>query len=465
MRLKASRLSSLRRSGKATTFSCSGIEAVFRCGADGDAGGKRSPSPASRRVAREIFLLIPTSALEPDRSLDQRAQTGDRIVRWGWYSIAVNVALIAVHGVVAAVSGSLAVRAELIHNLVDVASAGAVLAGLKIATRKSRDFPYGLYKVENLVAAAIAVMLFLTAYEVVRGAFLGTPSALTVDAWMLVSLVVTLAVPLAFSHFELRAARAARSPALIADAREYRMHAYTTGLALAALLSAWLDFPLDRPAALVIVAVVVHTGWELLRDALRVLLDASLGADTLDEMRRTIEADPAVAEVKWLTGRNAGRYRFAEAGVALRVASLSLAEAAVQRIEQNVRVAIPQIERLLLHIEARTSTRVRYAVPLADRSGTISEHFGDAPCFAFVTVDPASGLVEEQTVRVNPCRSEERAKGIRVAEWLASAKVDRILVAKDLEGKGPAYVFRDAAIEVARTDKKRLVELFPTHAG
>src|SRR5690606_5045780 len=126
------------------------------------------------------------------------------VVRWGWYSVAVNVALVGLHGAVAAASGSLAVTAELLHNFVDLASAAVVVVGLKLAMRKSRAFPYGLYKIENLVAAGIAVMIFLTAYEIASSVFVEAARLPRVDAWMLVFLVVTLAIPLVFSHAEMR---------------------------------------------------------------------------------------------------------------------------------------------------------------------------------------------------------------------------------------------------------------------
>ena len=57
------------------------------------------------------------------------------VERWGWYSVGLNVLLAALHAVIAAASGSLAVAAELVHNLVDFAAAVAVLAGIKLASR------------------------------------------------------------------------------------------------------------------------------------------------------------------------------------------------------------------------------------------------------------------------------------------------------------------------------------------
>tara|TARA_B100000965_G_scaffold384630_1_gene385074 strand:- start:9345 stop:10649 length:1305 start_codon:yes stop_codon:yes gene_type:complete len=382
------------------------------------------------------------------------------VVRWGWYSIGINLVLIVLHGLIASASGSLAVTAELLHNFVDLASAVVVLVGIKLAMRKSQAYPYGLYKVENLVAAGLAFMIFFTAYEVVSSVFLEPAQTPQVDLWMLVSLIVTMAIPLIFSHFEMRVARRTNSPALMADAREYRVHVYTTGLAFAALLSSWVDFPLDRIAALLIVIAVVKTGWDLLIEALRVLLDASLDAASLGDITRIIKADPAISEVNWITGRNAGRFRFVEAGVTVRLTNLEKAEVAVGRIEAAVRTSRPQVERVVLHVEPRTSTSDRCAIPVTDVAGTISAHFGDAPYFAFLRVDRTNGGVDDLQIQANPHCNAERAKGIRVAEWLVEQNVDRVFEPKSLEGKGPAYVFREAGVEVTLSDAHTVADLF-----
>jgi len=380
------------------------------------------------------------------------------IERWGWYSIGINLVLVAVHASIAAASGSLAVAAELMHNLTDLLAAVVVLLGLKLSGRRSRRFPYGLYKLENLVAAILAILIFLTAYEIARDALLTPSRPLVVSPWMLFGVVITTAIPLVFSRFEMRAGRAANSPALIADAKEYRVHVLTTGLVLASLLAHWLHFPIDRIVALLIVAAVVKTGWDLLSDAMRVLLDASLDAETLLRLREIVETEPAVAEVKWITGRNAGRFIFVEAGVGLRVMGLAQAQAATQRIEEGIRAAVPHIERVLIRTEPAVPTHIRYAIPLSDRTGTVSPHFGEAPFFALVTVQRDGGGIEEHRILDNPYRTAEKKKGLRVAEWLVAHKVDVALVKQSLRGKGPAYVFRDAGVVVRESDKETLAE-------
>lgn len=372
--------------------------------------------------------------------------------RWGWYSLLVNVVLVSLHGMIAAASGSLAVGAEVVHNLLDLLGAAAVLAGIRLAGRKSRRFPYGLYKVESMVALGLACLVLLTAYEIGRDALLSTPREVHAEPWMFAVLVLTTAIPLLFSHVELRAGRVARSAALIADAREYRVHAFTTGLVFVGLASQWSGWPLDRVAAVLIVLAVLKTGWDLLADAMRVLLDASLEVGTLLRIRRVIEADPMVTEVHWVTGRNAGRYRFVETGLALRASSRRKVESAVQRIEAAVRELVPHIERVLVQVEPASSPHVRYAVPLTAADGPVSEHFGEAPYFAIVTLRRDDHSLVERRVAANPFHDVERGKGMRVAEWLVAQKVDVVLSRKALQGKGPAYVLRDAGIELHLTE-------------
>jgi cation diffusion facilitator family transporter len=380
------------------------------------------------------------------------------IERWGWYSIGVNILLAAINAGLAVASGSLAVEAEMVHNLVDLLTAIAVLVGLKLSTRKTKDFPYGLYKLENIVTVVLAGMVFFTAYEIARDAFFAPARQATVGLWMLVGVVVALIIPLVFSHFELRVGQVANSPALIADAKEYRAHVFTTGVVFAALLAQWFDFPIDRIAALVIVVAIAKTGWDLLTDGMRVLLDASLSADTILEIREIITAEPAVSDLKWLTGRNAGRFRFVEAEIALRVRDLEKAEAVTRRIEAHIRQAVPYLERVLIHAEPMVRTHLRYAVPLADRAGTLSEHFGEAPYFALVVARLADRAITEQQMVVNPHLEEEKAKGIQVAEWLVAQKVDVILLKESLRGRGPTYVFGDAGVEIQKATATVLSE-------
>ncbi|MDZ7580631.1 MAG: cation diffusion facilitator family transporter [Deltaproteobacteria bacterium] len=380
-----------------------------------------------------------------------------------WASIAVNILLSLLNLTIASASGSLAVAAEMIHNVVDLAASIAVLAGVKLSERKSRAFPYGLYKVENMVAVIVAMLIFFTAYEIAKKAITATGKPTTVTVWILGGVVLSAVIPLAFSVYELRVGRMLNSPSLMADAYEYRTHMLSSGIVFLALIGQESGIPLDRYAALAIVVFIAKTGWELLSGGMRVLLDASLDAGTLEKVRNVIAAEPAVTEVRSLVGRSAGRYRFLEAEIALHVHNLEKAHAVSQRIEKAIRAKIPHVERVLLHIEPQVRTHLCYAVPLEDPAGTISAHFGEAPFFGLITLRTSDGRIEHQEVRPNPHSRIEKAKGIRVSEWLVSLKTDVVLLRENLQGKGPAYVFADAGVETHLTAAKTLSAAIRDH--
>jgi predicted Fe-Mo cluster-binding NifX family protein len=149
----------------------------------------------------------------------------------------------------------------------------------------------------------------------------------------------------------------------------------------------------------------------------------------------------------------------------LRVDDLEKAHAVSQRLATAIRSQVPHVERVQLHYEPQAREHVRYAVPLSDMSGTVSQHFGESPYFGLVTVHIADGQVAQQETRPNPHRDVEKAKGIRVAEWLVGLKTDLVLLRDDVQGRGPAYVFADAGVETHLTQATTLNEAIAERIG
>lgn len=384
------------------------------------------------------------------------------IERTAWLSITVNIVLTILNFAIALSSQSLAVTAEAVHMLVDLVSAVAVMMGVKLARRKSKNFPYGLYKVENMVAVGIALLVFFTGYEIVSTALLWPRREVTINFVLLGGVLMSIALALGFSHYEMRVGRETHSPSLIADAQEYRTHVFSSGIVLLALLGQSIGVPLDQWATLVVAVFIAKTGWDLLREGMRVLLDASLDAETLGKIRRVLEQEPLLTDIRSVTGRNAGRYRFIEADVALRTQDLEHAHKASERLEAAIREHVPHVDRVLIHYEPMHRTHIQYAVPLANPAGEVSKHFGEAPYFALVTIRAADGALEQHAVHRNPYTEVPKAKGIRVAEWLVKQKRDAVLTKESLKGKGPAYVLSNAGIDLRQISARTLQEALLT---
>jgi cation diffusion facilitator family transporter len=384
------------------------------------------------------------------------------IRRVGVYSLAINLFLVTSKIILAQVTGSLALRADALHSVVDVLASLAVLAGLVISGRKAKNFPYGLYKVENLVALAISLLLFVVSYELGRQAFISKSQLLTVNSWIVLIVGCLILVPLIYSLYEIRVARKVSSPSLLADARHFQADVISASIVFLALLGQSLGFPLDRIGAGLIVIFIVKAGWELLVDSGRVLLDASLDNTTLDQIRKVIESEPAVVQVKSLIGRNSGRYRFVEAEVVFRLSNLEKAHNLSGLLENKVRTVVPRVDHVVIHYEPVVRTELRYAIPLEDNLLAISTHFGEANYFALITVKLYGSQLLNQEIVGNPHALLEKGKGIKTAELLLNHKVDVVLTREDLTGKGPGYAFANAGVETKCTEAKTLKDALQT---
>jgi len=185
-----------------------------------------------------------------------------------------------------------------------------------------------------------------------------------------------------------------------------------------------LGVPLDRPGALVIVGLIAWAGWQVLSDGMRVLLDVSLDANTLTQIREVLASQPGVAVVKSVTERNSGRYRFIEADVELRTHDLDKAHQFSERIEAAFREQVPYVDRVLIRYEPMAKPEERIAVPLDSTDGTLSKHFGTAPYFALVDRRMADGAELRREILLNPYRELPQGRGIKVARWLLDHGVD-----------------------------------------
>ncbi len=387
---------------------------------------------------------------------EDRQSNSSRTARVGLYSVGVNILLVCLKLFLAALSGSLALAADAVHSAVDVVASLVVLVGLFISGRRSRLFPYGLYKVENLASVTLALLIFLAAYEIAREALLEPRREIANAPLTLAGVVLAVLVAFLFSRYERRIGEQTGSPSLIADSQHFRIDMLSSGVVFAAVLGSALQLPLDQLGAAVVVLFVVWAGWGLLVDGMRVLLDASLDHEMLDQIRRVIAADPGIAEIRSLAGRNSGRYKFIETEVSLRTRNLEKAHQISQRLERAIRESISRVDRVLVHYEPTQKEVLKWAAPLASLDGAVSPHFGEAPYFALIQFKAATGEVVGREVLANPYTAVEKQKGIKVAEFLIGQGVDGLVLRESLEGKGPSYALADAGIEVVLTEKEKI---------
>ncbi len=379
-----------------------------------------------------------------------------------------NLALAGVKGVLAFLTGSLAITASAVDSATDSVSSLAAWVGLHFSERRTSSFPLGLYKIENVISVVVALFIFVAGYELARQAALAELDPPDVSLGAVAGLAACVVAVLLFGQYALHVGRRTGSPALRAEGRHRQVDVIATVVVLAsAALDAFelhveiFGLQADRIAAFLVVLFIARAGWELLSDGMRVLLDASLEPETLETVRKVIQTDPLVTEVNSLMGRNAGRYRFVQADVALRTDDLHKAHDASERIEARVREQVKNVVRVVIHVEPHRRDHVRIAVPLRDAEGTLGDHFGASPRYAFLTFALPSAEIESREIVATPSAEAERGKGIRIAEWLVDRDVDAIAMKAPLEHKGPGYVLSSAGVRVETVAGETLEAVLP----
>ncbi|MGD8958698.1 MAG: cation diffusion facilitator family transporter, partial [Desulfobacteraceae bacterium] len=134
-------------------------------------------------------------------------------------AIGVNLLLFAIKYFFAGLSGSIALKADAFHSLSDVVASATVLGGLFIAKRKTRSFPYGLYKVENLAAVGVALAILYAGYEIGMEAIHGGAAELRNVPVTAASVLCAMGVAFAYSTYAVRVGQEINSPSLVADAK------------------------------------------------------------------------------------------------------------------------------------------------------------------------------------------------------------------------------------------------------
>jgi len=370
-------------------------------------------------------------------------------------AVGINLVLFGIKYIFSTLSGSIALRADAFHSLSDVVASSTVFVGLIIAKRKTKSFPYGLYKVENLVSVGVALAIFYAGYEIVMEATKGIAVELQ-NIWLTIaSVLCIIAITYWYSRYATKVGTEINSPSLIADAKHIGVDMFSSTMVLVVLLSSFAGINLDKISAFIIVVIIAWSGGKILIDGIRVLLDASLDYKTLSIAEKLILAEPQVMEIQHLMGRNSGRYKFIEADIFLKTHDLDNAYFIAHRIETNIKRQIKNVDRVLIHYEPSKKENFIYALPLKDdNQHHISRHFGEAPYFGLITVRIKDKKAIDQKIVKNPFTQVEHGKGILVAEFLNKHQIDVIITKESFEGKGPYYVFSNAAVDNLLTEEE-----------
>jgi len=228
--------------------------------------------------------------LVPDGATLRAGKTRARVGLWaGWTSVCVNLALFALKGALAWLTGSLALVADAVHTLSDSLTSLIVVMGFRIAAKPPDPrHPYGHGRMEAISALVLGVVLAAVAVQLLTGGIRRLLNPQPVHAQMLFLLLLagTMVIKELLARLSVDLGKAIDSQALRADAAHHRSDVLTTGLVIVAFAGArykmfWLD-------GVMTIGVAGLIGWAAGKTLVEVI-SPLLGEQAPDSMLRAIE--------------------------------------------------------------------------------------------------------------------------------------------------------------------------------
>jgi len=305
-------------------------------------------------VARLRHVLRPHSHDAPDK-VDAAMEASAAGMRALWVSLAVLGGTALLQAAVVAVSGSVALLGDTLHNAADaltVVPLGiAFLVGRRPPTRR---YTYGYGRAEDLAGVMIVLLIAassaLAAYEAVTR--LAHPRPVTGLIAVAAAALIGFTGNEVVARYRIRVGRRIGSAALVADGLHARTDGFTSLavlLGVAGVAVGW-DWA-DPVVGLVITVAIVAVLRQAAREIYRRLMDA-VDPALVDQVERTLRATRGVLGVGQIRLRWIGHHLRAECEVIVDAgASAVQAHQVAVDAEHGLLHALPRLAAALVHAD------------------------------------------------------------------------------------------------------------------
>jgi len=302
--------------------------------------------------------------------------------------LVINLFLFIFKLIVSSLSGSLALQADAFDNLTDIIMVFAAIIGIYYAKRKpNKKFPYGYYKIENIISLIISMVIFFTAYNIITTSFseisetiAGFPKQIIVTPTIFLFLIISLLISFLSTIYLKVVGKQTKSPIIQSQATEKLYDNLISSSVIIGFISALFGINLvDSIISLVIALLIIKGGYDIFLTSTKTLLDAVIDFDKRNELYKIIDSYPNVKEIENIEIRSYGRYIFVEIVIELnKELHLHQVELLKNKISTKIITEFPEIFKIIIISQAQPKEIIRIAVPLMSDNGLnskISDHF------------------------------------------------------------------------------------------
>lgn len=270
------------------------------------------------------------------------------------YTLIANTAVAVAKMVYGHFTNSIAMVSDGFHSLFDGISNVIGLVGVWIASHPpDRDHPYGHKKYETLFTIAIAVMIFLTCYQILRKVYESflEEHRVAVTFFSFAVMILTLAINIVVMMYEMKRGRELKSDFLVADAKHTRSDILASMAVIVSLILTVLGCRrIDAVIGIIITVLIARIGIGILKTASDILVDTVC----ID----TSAIGDVVNHVEGVKGCHDIRTRGTEGSVFLDLhvlvdpaISVERSHEIADRVESSIKGRFPSVVDIVVHVE------------------------------------------------------------------------------------------------------------------
>lgn len=291
---------------------------------------------------------------------NHKIQTQNKQIRFVTnLGIAANLILSVLKTVVGLAAGSIALVADGVHSLSDMATDIAVILGIHFGSKQPDEkHPYGHGRIETFAAVFIGVILAIVGGAMIYRAGTAITAGKTVKPGFVVlwiALVSIIAKELLYRITKAVAVKS-HSPALYANAWHHRSDALSSVVVVIGFVSLRFGFEYgDQIAAVGVGLMIILVAVHVIIDCIGELTETAIDTETIDRIKSIIGGNRQIRQWHRLRTRMVGREIFLDLHILVDPdLNVAAAHEIAEDLESTLHEEISRPVNVIIHIEPDT---------------------------------------------------------------------------------------------------------------
>ena len=348
--------------------------------------------------------------------------------------------------------------ADAFHSGADLLAIFASGFGLWLASKKkTKRFPYGLYKAETLVSFLIGILILWAGIEILQDGYNKLFHITHIKNFPLLPVgasIISIITAYFIAKKEKAVGELINSQSLVANAKESFLDIFTSIVVLIGILLAYSHIPYIEGSIIILISLLVlKLGLENAWLALLVLLDANLDPTLQSEIEKKINELYGVKGVSEVNIRQSGPFKMVECKIETSPSlPLYRAHELAEKAEDFIITHCEHIESVFIHVEPAKEKTVSAIIPVEeinDLDSKVYGHFGRAPYYLILSLCDNDIIIED--FYYNEFLGAKKHIGLKVIRAVIKYKLDLLFTSNI--GEISFYMLKDNFVDIYKIEE------------